>query len=264
MSVDGRRARTLVPNAALADGDGRWISGAGVGNRNFVLRALRGADAQALAADLRDVELQFGDVLFEPDYLVEWVYFPQTAVLSVVTVMADGRAVESDTVGCESVVGVLAALGSSPSTSRTFTQIPGVVTKLSASKLRQRADFSAHFRRLLVRHCLANLAQAHQSVACNALHSVNQRLCRWLLMSQDRTASDVVELTHQYLAFMVGVQRTTITGALRDLVAAKLIAIGRRRIEILDRPRMELQACECYGAVRANLDRLIGEAPSPG
>ena len=234
----------------------------GVGNRNFVLRALCGADDQALAADLRDVDLKSGDMLYEPDYLVEWVYFPQTAVLSVVTVMADGRAVESDTVGCESVVGVLAALASSEPTSRTFTQIPGVATRLSAAKLRQRADFSAHFRRLLVRHCLANLAQAHQSVACNALHSVNQRLCRWLLMSQDRTASDVVQLTHQYLAFMVGVQRTTITGALRDLAAADLIRIGRRRIEILDRPRMELRACECYGAVQANLERLIGDAPS--
>ena len=205
---------------------------------------------------------QIGDALYEPDYPVDWVYFPQTAVLSVVTVMTDGRTVESDTVGCESVVGVLAALGASPSTSRTFTQIPGVATKLSAAKLRHRADISPHFRRLLVRHSLANLAQAHQSVACNALHNVNQRLCRWLLMSQDRTAKDVVELTHQYLAFMVGVQRTTITGALRDLAAAKLIRNGRARIEILDRPRMESEVCECYGAVQANLERLIGDAPS--
>jgi CRP-like cAMP-binding protein len=234
-----------------------------VENRNFVLRALCEADAQALAVDLRDVELASGAGLYEPDYPVDWVYFPQTAVLSVVTVMADGRAVESDTVGCESVVGVLPALGGSLSTSRTFTQIPGIATKLSASKLRHRADVSADFRRLLVRHSLANLAQAHQSVACNALHSVNQRLCRWLLMSQDRTARDVVELTHQYLAFMVGVQRTTITGALRDLAEAKLIRIGRRRIEIVDRRGMELQVCECYGAVQANLERLIGHAPSP-
>jgi CRP-like cAMP-binding protein len=210
---------------------------------------------------MRNVELKSGEVLFEPDYTAEWVYFPQTAVLSVVTVMADGRIVESDTVGCESVVGVLAALGSSAATSRTLTQIPGVATRLSASKLRHRADDSAHLRRLLVRHALANLAQAHQSVACNALHSVNQRLCRWLLMSQDRTDKDVVELTHQYLATMVGVQRTTITGALRDLASAKLIRIGRRRIEILDRPRMESQVCECYGAVRSNLRRLIGDAP---
>jgi CRP-like cAMP-binding protein len=234
-----------------------------VETRNFVLRALGAPDAQALADDMRDVELRSGDVLYEPDYSVEWVYFPQTAVLSVVNVMADGRTVESDTVGCESGVGVLAALGSAVATSRTFTQIPGIATRLSASKLRLRADLSPNLRRLLVRHSLANLAQAHQSVACNALHSVNQRLCRWLLMSQDRTAKDVVELTHQYLAAMVGVQRTTITGALRDLAETKMIRTGRRRIEILDRQRMEAQVCECYGAVQWNLVRLIGDAPAP-
>lgn len=236
--------------------------GMGVENRNFVLRALCQADGERLAGEMRDVTLNSGEVLYEPDYPVEWVYFPQTAVLSVVTVMADGRTVESDTVGCESVVGVLAALGASASTSRTFTQIPGVATRLSAVKLRHRADLSAHLRQLLVRHSLANLAQAHQSVACNALHGVNQRLCRWLLMSQDRTAKDAVELTHQFLATMVGVHRATITEALGVLAAAKVVRNGRGRIDILDRPRLENQACECYGAVQSNLERLIGQAPS--
>jgi len=254
--------RALGADAALADGGRRSIGGDGVGNRNFVLRALCEADAEALAGELRDVTLGSGEVVYEPDYAVDWVYFPQTAVLSVVTVMADGRTVESDTVGCESVVGVLAALGASFSTSRTFTQIPGVTTRLSAAKLRHRADTSADFRRLLVRHSQANLAQAHQSVACNALHGVNQRLCRWLLMSQDRTSKDVVELTHQFLAAMVGVHRATITEALGALAAAGLVRNGRGRIEILDRPRLEALVCECYGAVQANLERLIGQAPT--
>ena len=213
---------------------------------------------------MRDIPLASGDVLYEPDYPVEWVYFPQTAVLSVVTVMTDGRTIESDTVGCESVVGVLAALGSSVSISRTLTQIPGSATRLSASRRRHQAGVSAGLRKLLVRHSQANLAQAHQSVACNALHGVNQRLCRWLLMSQDRTVNAVVELTQQDLATMVGVQRTTITKALGELTAAGLIRSGRGRIEILDRARMEAQVCECYGAVRANLERLIGKAPSAG
>jgi CRP-like cAMP-binding protein len=235
-----------------------------VRQRNSVLRALSAADLETLSPDLREVELASGDVLYEPDYAVEWVYFPQTAVLSVVTVMADGRAVESDTVGCESVVGVLAALGASASTSRTLTQIPGAATRLSASRLRQRAELSGHLRRLLVRHALANLAQAHQSVACNALHGVNQRLCRWLLMSQDRTANEFVELTHQFLATMVGVHRATVTEALGALAAAGMVRNGRGRIDILDRARLEAQACECYEAVRANLKRLIGETPLAG
>lgn len=232
--------------------------------RNFVLRALGDADRRAMEGEMRDVPLASGDVLYEPDYPVEWVYFPQTAVLSVVTVMADGRTVESDTIGCESVVGVLAALGSSVAISRTLTQIPGSATRISASGLRRQAAVSAELRKLLIRHSQANLAQAHQSVACNALHGVNQRLCRWLLMSQDRTVNGFVELTHQYLATMVGVHRTTITQALSALAADKLIRPGRGRIEILDRARMEAQVCECYGAVQANLKRLIGQAPSGG
>jgi CRP-like cAMP-binding protein len=229
--------------------------------RNFVLRSLAGADRLALDADLKDIALASGDVLYEPSYPVDWVYFPQTAVLSIVTVMADGRTVESDTIGCESVVGALAALGGSVSTSRTFTQIPGATTRISATRLRHHAELSPEFRKLLVRHSLANLAQVHQSVACNALHSVNQRLCRWLLMSQDRTDRQVVELTHEYLATMVGVHRTTVTEALRTLAEANLIRNDRRRIEILDRAGMEALVCECYQAVRGNLDRLIGDSP---
>jgi CRP-like cAMP-binding protein len=231
-------------------------------SRNFVLKALSAADQAALTADFHEVSLTSGDVLFEPDYPVEWVYFPTTAVVSVITVMADGRSVESDTVGYESVVGVLAALGSSVAITRTFTQIPGAATRVSASALRRQADASPALRRLLVRHSQANLAQAHQSVACNALHSVGQRLCRWLLMSQDRTASDTVRLTQQYLATMVGVQRTTITQALSELTDAGLIRRGRGRIDIVDRTGIEARACECYEAVRANLERLIGRAPA--
>ncbi|HEY5106966.1 MAG TPA: Crp/Fnr family transcriptional regulator [Caulobacteraceae bacterium] len=231
-------------------------------NRNLVLAALADADRAALKGDMQEVSLISGDVLYEPDYRVEWVYFPNTAVVSVVTVMSDGRTVESDTVGYESVVGVLAALGASVAISRTFTQIPGSATRLSAARLRRQVDESSVLRRLLVRHSQANLAQAHQSVACNALHSVNQRLCRWLLMSQDRTASETVQLTQQFLAAMVGVQRTTITQALSDLAGAGLIRRGRGRIFILDRAGLEARACECYRAVRANLERLIGQAPS--
>jgi CRP-like cAMP-binding protein len=227
--------------------------------RNHVLLSLGSTDRLALESELKDVSLASGDVLYEPNYPVDWVYFPHTAVLSVVTVMADGRTVESDTIGCESVVGALAALGGSVSTSRTFTQIPGLTTRMAAGRLRHHAEISKGFRKLLVRHSLANLAQVHQSVACNALHTVNQRLCRWLLTSQDRTASNAIQLTHEYLATMVGVHRTTITEALGNLVEANLIQNHRRRVEIVDRPGMEALVCECYGAVRGHLERLIGD-----
>jgi CRP-like cAMP-binding protein len=230
--------------------------------RNRVLGALEEADVRALAPEIHEVALASGDVLYEPDYEVEWLWFPNTAVLSVVTPMADGRTVESDTVGYESVAGALNALGSSSSINRTFVQIPGSAAQISAAVVRRQANQSPELRKLLVRHAQANLAQAHQSVACNALHGVNQRLCRWLLTCQDRTASDVIEITQQYLATMVGVQRTTITQALRELTGARLIAQGRRRIEILDRARMEAMSCECYEAVRAHLQRLLGDDPA--
>jgi CRP-like cAMP-binding protein len=220
------------------------------------------ADRQALQTGLQDVNLAAGDILYEPGYGVEWVYFPNTAVLSVVTVMADGRTVESDTVGYESLVGGLQALAGTASVSRTFTQIGGAAIRLPASRLRRRADESHQLRKLLIRHAQANLAQAHQSVACNALHDLHQRLCRWLLMSQDRADSQEVRLTQQYLAIMLGVQRTTVTQALRDLAEAGLVRQGRGCIHVLDRARMEAQTCECYATVQENLRQLIGAEPS--
>ena len=231
-------------------------------DRNYVLRAISAADRAALEPHFQRVELASGDILHEPGYPVEWVHFPNTAVVSVVTVMADGRTVESDTVGYESAVGALPVLGSSIAVSRTFTQIAGSATRISAARIRQRADLSPGLRQLLIRHANANLAQAHQSVACNALHALTERLCRWLLMSQDRTAEDRIRLTQQYLATMLGVQRTTVTEALQDLTASGLIRQERGAILIVDRARLEALTCECYDVVRFNLEQLIGRAPS--
>jgi len=219
-------------------------------------------DRAALEPHLKSVALASGDVLFEPEQPADRVYFPNTAVLSVMMVMEDGRTVETDTVGNESAVGIIAALSASTSVNRTLTQIPGAALVVPAARLRQASEDSSALRTLLLRHAQVNLAQAHQSVACNALHGVEQRLCRWLLASQDRTDRNVIELAQQFLATMVGVQRTTITQALRDLAAAGLIRQGRRYIEILDRKGMEARACECYAAVRATADRVAGADPA--
>lgn len=229
--------------------------------RNQLIRMIAPADRARLAPHMSTIQLASGDILYEPDYLVDWVYFPTTCVLSVVTVMIDGRMVECDTVGYESAVGVLAGLGATVAVSRSFVQIAGEAVRISAAHLRHAADESSALRRLLIRHGYANLAQAHQSAACNALHELEQRLCRWLLMSQDRADNAEVRLTQQYLATMLGVQRTTVTQALGALAARGLVRRGRGAIHILDRPRLEALVCECYEAVQENLQRVIGHQP---
>jgi CRP-like cAMP-binding protein len=229
--------------------------------RNQLIRLFSKTDRVALADHLAPVSLASGEILYEPDYPVEWVYFPTTSVLSVVTVMADGRTVESDTVGYESAVGVLASLGATVAVARTFVQIAGEAVRISSARLRHRAELSHPLQRLLIRHAYANLAQAHQSAACNALHELEQRLCKWLLMSQDRVADPDVRLTQQYLATMLGVQRTTVTEALGDLAAKGLVRRRRGSIEILDRARLEMRVCECYEAIQDNLQRVVGHQP---
>jgi CRP-like cAMP-binding protein len=223
-----------------------------------VLAVMAAADRAALAPNLQEVALRSGDVLSEPGYPVSWVYFPISAVLSVVTLMADGRSVESDTVGRESAVGLLCALAETVSVDRTFTQIAGRAWRVPASRVRWQAEASPTLHRLLIRHAQANLAQAHQSVACNALHDLDERLARWLLMSQDRTGGDDIRLTHEFLATMLGVQRTTVTEALRALAAAGLIRQERGAIHILDRAGFEARVCECYEVLKGNLVQLIG------
>ena len=230
-------------------------------SRDQLIRLMPVADREALAPHMTTVVLESGDILYEPEYPVDWVYLPTTAVLSVVTVMMDGRTVECDTVGYESAVGVLAALAATVAISRTFVQIGGEAVRISAARLRTQADHSSALRQLLIRHAYANLAQAHQSAACNALHELEQRLCKWLLMSQDRSGGDRVRLTQQYLATMLGVQRTTVTLALRALSAKGLIQRGRGYVDILDRARLQDLVCECYEAVQDNLMRVIGHQP---
>jgi CRP-like cAMP-binding protein len=225
---------------------------------NHVLTVMSAADRAALAPHLQEVALSSGDVLVERGHRVTWVYFPLSAVVSVVTLMADGRAVESDTVGRESAVGLLCALGEPISVDRIFTQIAGRALRIPAARIRRQAEGSHTLHRLLIRHAQANLAQAHQSVACNALHDTGQRLARWLLMSQDRTGGDDIRLTHEFLATMLGVQRTTVTEALRALAARDLIRQERGVIHILDRAGLQAQVCECYEVLKGNLLQLIG------
>ena len=187
---------------------------------------------------------------------MEQVFFPSTAVLSVVTVMLDGHAVESSTIGHESGTPLLWALANQPSKVRIFAQIGGTATRLPASVLRARARESAGLMTLLVRHSASITFQAEQGVACNVLHDAPARLARWLLMTQDRTGNRSLPLTQEYMSVMTGVQRTTISMVANQLRSAGLIRFSRGNVEVLDREGLQAYACECYGAVRRAFDEL--------
>ena len=225
------------------------------------LDSLSAENFELLHRSLIDVTLARGHVLCVPGDDLECIWFPTTAVLSVVTLLADGQDVEACTIGHESAYGLLNAMGSSTAIDRVIAQVPGRAIKLAASRLRAAAALSISITDLVVRHAQANTAQIQQSVACNAVHSVEARLCRWLLMTQDRIRSDRLPLTQEFLGFMLGVQRTTVTGAARTLQAVGAIRYSRGQIEILDRDRLKAGACECYASVLDKHAQLLGARP---
>jgi len=173
------------------------------------------------------------------------------------TLMQSGEAIESATIGREGALGLLAAISPRQSLSRAIVQVAGEASMIEAARLTERLDGSARLRELIDRHSDALFGHAIQSVACNALHSVEARFCRWLLSCHDRIDSDRVSLTQEFLADMLGVQRTTVTVVARTLQAAGLIRYSRGVVDILDRAGLEAISCECYRRVRDNYERLL-------
>jgi CRP-like cAMP-binding protein len=213
--------------------------------RNFLLSALTTSDLQALMPELTEVSLVQGQILFGPGDSVGTVYFPSSAVVSITAIMGDGRSVESLTVGRESGVALLNAAGNIASQSRIFAQVAGAALRLPATALRRRMAESEAFSALLLRHFYAAAMQTQQFVACNAVHSAEQRLARWLLMTADRTGSQIFTLTQEYMAVMTGVQRTTVSTLATAFRQGGLIRYSRGMVEILDQDGLEAASCEC-------------------
>ena len=200
---------------------------------------------EKLAPLLSEVSLQRGEVVFPDGGPVSHVYFPSSAVLSVVTVMRDGRYVESNTIGREGGAGLLDAASDAHSYHRVFAQVPGSAIRLPAEAFRKRLSESPEFARLLFRHAFADAAQTQQFVACNVTHNAEQRLARWLLMTADRTGTRAFSLTQEYMAVMTGVQRTTVSAMASDFKDRGLIRYSRGHLEILDLAGLKMVACEC-------------------
>jgi len=211
----------------------------------------------ALLPSMKEATWGPGLGLYEVGGPVKHAHFPSSAGLSVVTVMADGTEVECATVGYEGAVGLLPALSGAPSTNRTYVQLTGSGISISAAALRARATESPRLLELLLRSAQTLIAQEEQSVACNALHVIERRLARWLLICHDRLSVPVLPITQEYLAIMLGVQRTTVNGAAGVLRGEGLIRYSRGQLEILDREALEQRSCECYRTVLRTNDLLL-------
>ncbi len=217
---------------------------------NALLAAMPAGVRAMIEPELELRPFGHGFPFYEPEAAIERVWFPLDGVISIVTVMADGSSVETATVGREGAIGLGSVIAPIRAHGRTIGQAPGQTVSLPSEMLRRLAIESAPLRELAMRYYEVVLAQAQQSVACNTLHDVEERLCRWILTCDDRVRGGRVELTQEFLAMMLGVQRTTVSQVASGLQAAGLIRYNRGRIDILDRPGLLLRACECYEVLR--------------
>lgn len=217
--------------------------------RNQLLAAFGDPAMAALSPHLVEVPLSLDRVLGEAGDRVGHVYFPSSGVVSMVTVLEDGRAVESLTIGREGAVGLLPVFGDPAWRARALVQIAGTAWRVTSGQLRQAALAQPAIVDVAIRYAQATEAQLYQSSACNASHAIEARLCRWLLTCQDRVGDHVLPLTQDYLAMMLGVQRTSVTTAAQALQRRGLIEYRRGRITILDQAKMQASACGCYRAI---------------
>ncbi len=218
--------------------------------RNRLLLALPSRNLARLTPDLEHIRCEREQVLIEADGALDHIYFPDSGVVSVLAVYADGSAIEMATIGREGCTGVQAVFGARTSSIRLYVQIPGSAAKMSRAAFTRAMRSMPSFRNLMFAYLEAFLEQVLVSVACNGAHSVKQRLARWLLMMRDRSDEDALPVTQALLAEMLGVQRPTVTNAARELEHAGLVARGRRQITIRNRPRLIAASCECYRLVR--------------
>ena len=213
---------------------------------NKLLAALPRHQFDLLAPYLTAIPLVQAEVLAEPGDEFDHVYFPQNGMLSLLAVLQDGKAIETATVGREGVVGAMAGLGLYKSLVRVVVQLPMTVSRIPASQFRKAAAQSEAVRNMCIHYNEVLLSQARVTAACNALHVVEARFCRWLLQTADRAESDNVALTHEFLAEMLGVRRTSVTEVASKMQAAGVINYTRGQITILKRSALEKMSCECY------------------
>ena len=225
---------------------------------NRLLACLPEKDLSRLEGHFERVSLSHGQHVIIPDEPITDIYFPLTCLLSLVTILEDGSTVESGTIGREGMSGIPVILEAGKTTMPTFTQIPGEALKIRAQILKEMYDEGGSLHKLLNRYVHTVVVTGSQSSACNAKHKIEERLCRWLLMSSDGIGSNELELTQEFLAAMLGTRRSGVSEAASVLQNKGLISYNRGRILILDRARLEEYVCECYRMTKEEYDRLFG------
>jgi CRP-like cAMP-binding protein len=213
---------------------------------------------ERLRSSLTPVDLAVGQVVYEAGSPLENVYFVDRGMISVVCTMGDGETIEVATIGQEGLSGMQAVFGVDRVPYRYNVQVEGQARRMSVAALTEAMAGDPALCRLLYRYHAAFVAQIMQCVACNGLHSVGQRCCRWLLTTQDRVGSDELNITHDFLAQMLGVRRASVTDVLRPLQDEGLIRATRGRVTILDAKGLAAASCECYRVIRGEYQRLLG------
>ena len=229
---------------------------------NHLLAALPDAERQRWLPQLERVEMPLGRVLYESGGSLSHVYFPTTAIVSLLYVMENGASAEIAVVGNEGIVGISLFMGGESTSSRAVVQSAGLGFRLDAQTMKDEFDRAGSVLHLLLRYTQALITQMAQTAVCNRHHSLDQQLCRWLLLSLDRLQGNELVMTQELIANMLGVRREGVTEGALKLQQAGLIRYARGHISVLDRPGLEKRSCECYSVVKREYDRLLPEKPA--
>lgn len=224
---------------------------------NCLLAALPDAEYHHLLPHLEFVDLAQGKVLFDAEEVIEYVYFPNTALISLIAIMASGTVVEVGVVGKEGMAGLPVCWGGNTTTTQAVVQIAGTAMRMKAKQLKSEFDRGSTLQQLLLRYTQALFTHTAHTAACNRIHTIEERLARWLLMVQDRVQSNELRLTQEFISHMLGTRRSGVTEAASTLSQAGIINYSRGKITICDRKALELTACECYQTVKQEFDRLL-------
>jgi CRP-like cAMP-binding protein len=259
MKAVGRPGRGVGQKSSspVKDGTSTAVPARRNPHQNHLLDALPAGDFERLASHLEVIRMELGEVLYEPGARLRHVYFPTTSIVSLLYVMEDGASAEIAVVGNEGMLGISLFMGGETTPNHAVVQSAGYGVRLKAQLLKDEFARFGPMMHLLLRYTQALLTQMAQTAVCNRHHSVDQQLCRWLLLSLDRLATNELSMTQELIANMLGVRREGVTEAAGKLQEVGLIIYRRGRITVLDRPGLEARSCECYRVVKTEFDRLL-------